>query len=95
MSAGLAPSLWQQLVRDYDELELSSGLYVFPDICDPLVWHVCFFVHSGPYCGIYRAVLSVHPTYPAAGARPVLTFIEKPFHPLVHPGVRMAALCFA
>ena len=73
-----------QIVRDYDEVELSSGLYVFPDTVDFFIWHVCIFVNAGPYSGgVFRAVLTVHPHYPAAGARPLFVFIDKPLHPLV------------
>lgn len=73
-----------QIVRDYDEVELSSGLYVFPDTVDFFIWHICIFVNAGPYSsGVFRAVLTVHPHYPAAGARPLFVFVDKPLHPLV------------
>jgi ubiquitin-protein ligase len=82
-----------QIVLDYDELELSAGLYVLPDSVDLFVWHLCFFVRSGPYCGgVFRAVLTINRRYPGAGARPALTFIDKPFSPLVNPNVRPSLL---
>lgn len=75
-----------QIVRDYDEIDLPPGLYVLPDPIDFFLWHVCIFVQSGPYSsGVFRAALIAHPHYPAAGARPLLVFIDRPYHPLVDP----------
>jgi ubiquitin-protein ligase len=81
----------QRFVADYDDLELCNGLYVIPDIVDLFIWHICIFVHSGPYIGgVFRAVLTAR-DYPTARTCPVFTFIEKPLHPLVDPLVCMLA----
>lgn len=89
---GDGPKIYQ-IVRDYDELELTAGLYVLPDAVDLHLWHVCIFVRSGPYAGgIFRAVLVVHPRYPAIGACPLFTFIDQPLHPLVDPATGVLQL---
>jgi ubiquitin-protein ligase len=75
-----------QILADYEELRpmLCFGLYVIPDTIDLYIWHGLIVLRDGRYKGgKFRFILLVHPLYPADGARPVVVFLDKPYHPLV------------
>lgn len=62
------------------------GLYVLPDVLDLYIWHGLLIVREGRYAGgAFRFVICAHPLYPADGARPLIVFLDKPYHPLVDP----------
>lgn len=77
-----------QLVSDYEEMRslMVYGLYVLPDVLDLYIWHGLLIVREGRYAGgAFRFVICAHPLYPADGARPLIVFLDKPYHPLVDP----------
>jgi hypothetical protein len=87
------------IVAEYDALRpaLGAGLYVLPDSADLRVWHgaVMGRGQQSRYAGgVFRFVIGIPPCYPADGAvsRPVVVFIDRPFHPLVDPATGALAL---
>lgn len=75
-----------QILADYEELRpfLSFGLSIIPDSIDLYLWHGVLFVREGRYRGgVFRFIIAAHPLYPSDGARPLVVFLDKPFHPLV------------
>lgn len=75
-----------QLLSDYEEMRslMVYGLYVLPDVLDLYIWHGLLIVREGRYAGgAFRFIVCAHPLYPADGARPLIVFLDKPYHPLV------------
>jgi ubiquitin-protein ligase len=85
-SSAYAPPGALQLVSDYEEMRslMTYGLYVIPDSVDLSLWHGLINVREGRYHGgSFRFIICAHPLYPADGARPLVVFLDKPYHPLV------------
>jgi len=61
-----------------------DGLFVVPDTVDLYVWHGLLAMSQGRYRGgLFRFIVCIHPTHPADNARPLVAFLDRPYHPLV------------
>jgi hypothetical protein len=79
------------ILAEYDSLRstVGAGLHVLPDGQDLHIWHGAV-LGRGQGCrytgGVFRFVVGIPPSYPAGGPgtlRPVVVFLDRPFHPLV------------
>ena len=88
MAGPLALSSALQILADYEEARalMAYGLWLAPDTVDLRMWHGLLAVREGRYAGgVFRFLLAAHPRYPCEGARPLVVFLERPYHPLVCP----------
>jgi len=79
------------LMMEYDELAESclDGLLVLPDLRCLRIWHGVVFPPSGMYeGGAFRFVVGIPADYPVGETKPILRFVDIPYHPLISPTVR-------
>ena len=63
------------------------GVYLLPAFESLRLYHGVIFLEAGLYKNaVFKFRLELPAGYPADGARPVLTFVSRVYHPLVHPG---------
>ena len=82
-----------RLVVEYKSLEayIPSGMYVLPQLGNICIWHGVLFVRHGLYKDArFRFKLQIPAGYPAKP--PIVFFLSKVYHPLVHPETGELAL---